>query len=1170
MFVKEDIYTSSGSVQLMHCWTGNVTKFDPNSFYNWEQDNQPIYDLEERTYLLWEKMGFPASSVPGLALVVSADAPNSAVNCNKNVFRTVSAAIAALPNVINFPVLIEVCNFGDMGELNLQNFRFGKRGSLEIINRNFAKAEAVVYVSSVAGNNFYNANALGSDTQTAFLSKYGYVSSVSGLSLFGFDVSVKQHFIDSSSLTLSAPVYSGTWGSDIRLLNNLYGVCLEPEDYNPLFRVYPTVVIGHATPYASTDRLSFKAYENSPLTKDGVGSYDASAFPQGTSVANEFVRVSKSGYGNGLFFGNKLTKINVLNCDGPIFIRNFFVDSVFANEEGVTVDNSNKIYLENCVSVRNTKAGFAFNNSKVVLLRGIVGYRNYNFNNAGTRLTGPWAIKSQLDEFDFTTSSNSYRDIGAGLLATNSDIQFSSTSSFEYSVLNSSTKWSVPGLANIKTRPGLSYIVNFNRNTNGIVLVNSILRGGSIDSPNSITQISEATNTSLVSELNVEVGIKLINSNLEWDGRIICESNSIGILSDRSRIEFDKLSILANQKQGILANNSQIYYNKNYNAFTAAADNPLTTTKFTQFYFSANGQHIVLDNSQYLPFYTRSMETRTGSHTFKDSHGLNYIPEQGINSGKTLPSIALRSSSKAVLVHPYISRSNLSYLGSLTQQTGANRPCYGEAISVMYGSKLTCKGTKNFATVIKGRESYNVNVYKAGVYAGKNSTIEFNGPTVIAQYGVDVLAEDNSVINFAPHRDLEDETLEVSAFNLNDSSNHTKVELHSTRACLVANRNSVINIKDLGHYQQPWKDSGVVINSTNSFDYDRGLTQGLQPYTSGGYIQFYPNPVGLFNYDTYGGISNYDISTKFVSKFKFDTGGSFNLGYFLTDRSSPITEFSGITAGGMCVRAMSNSTVNVLNAHFPCGHWNPSGIVYNISTDVNNYCDKLFIWNIAGNSVLNAAYAVVSGAYPSGVGYHGPRGHWASALSSTVALSGYTSSVPDTSSYSVLDYYGPASANPYGLQNHNNFGPFRLYFDVDPAVNYLQTPTHGASGYFSQVYAQGYQSSGFMTALSSTGTPYLSLLRSGANGIGASGYYFSNQMVSDPDRLRVYLEESAANIFANAKHCSVGKSNLAKTVAIYKTYSGPGSEIDDVFNNSARNLGRGFITSNMFDLNREL
>ena len=67
MFISNDIYTvNSTALKLMKCWTDKVTKFDSNSFYNWEQDNMPVYDLEERTHYLWEKMGFPTSSIHGL------------------------------------------------------------------------------------------------------------------------------------------------------------------------------------------------------------------------------------------------------------------------------------------------------------------------------------------------------------------------------------------------------------------------------------------------------------------------------------------------------------------------------------------------------------------------------------------------------------------------------------------------------------------------------------------------------------------------------------------------------------------------------------------------------------------------------------------------------------------------------------------------------------------------------------------------------------------------------------------------------------------------------------------------------------------------------------------------------------------------------------------------
>lgn len=72
----------------------------------------------------------------GVALVVSADAPD--INCNTNVFRTVSAAVQAIPQIINYPIIMEIANFGQLGNLILSNYKFGPRGSLEIINRNFA------------------------------------------------------------------------------------------------------------------------------------------------------------------------------------------------------------------------------------------------------------------------------------------------------------------------------------------------------------------------------------------------------------------------------------------------------------------------------------------------------------------------------------------------------------------------------------------------------------------------------------------------------------------------------------------------------------------------------------------------------------------------------------------------------------------------------------------------------------------------------------------------------------------------------------------------------------------------------------------------------------------------------------------------------------------------
>jgi len=144
-FNRNDIYTSSGSVQLFNEWVPYVSKFDTSSFYNWEQDNLPLYDLEERTYELWEQGGYNTSAgVPGLALTVSADAANTpdgqaALLANRNIFTEVSSCIAAIPKVVRFPVLVEVGSFGDLGDLELHNFRIEEGGSIEIINRNFGR-----------------------------------------------------------------------------------------------------------------------------------------------------------------------------------------------------------------------------------------------------------------------------------------------------------------------------------------------------------------------------------------------------------------------------------------------------------------------------------------------------------------------------------------------------------------------------------------------------------------------------------------------------------------------------------------------------------------------------------------------------------------------------------------------------------------------------------------------------------------------------------------------------------------------------------------------------------------------------------------------------------------------------------------------------------------------
>jgi hypothetical protein len=85
-----------------------VHKFDASSFYNWEQDNLPVNDLETRSDVLKQHLGL--GELTGVTLTVSADALRSASSVG--VYQTVQEAMAVVPRRLNFPLLIEICDFG--------------------------------------------------------------------------------------------------------------------------------------------------------------------------------------------------------------------------------------------------------------------------------------------------------------------------------------------------------------------------------------------------------------------------------------------------------------------------------------------------------------------------------------------------------------------------------------------------------------------------------------------------------------------------------------------------------------------------------------------------------------------------------------------------------------------------------------------------------------------------------------------------------------------------------------------------------------------------------------------------------------------------------------------------------------------------------------------------
>ena len=181
-FNATDLYLTSGTAGIFNYWTPTVTKFDSSTFYNWEQDNEPLYDLDERTSLLWDRAGSPVqdgfSGITGKVFVVSANAAFDVTsNSSGMIFRNLSSVLNVLPSRITYPIIIEVASFGELGDLVLKNIRIDDSvpgAGLEIINRVFGRsthASGAIFngatVSAVSSTDLYNTII---DTSSIYLS----------------------------------------------------------------------------------------------------------------------------------------------------------------------------------------------------------------------------------------------------------------------------------------------------------------------------------------------------------------------------------------------------------------------------------------------------------------------------------------------------------------------------------------------------------------------------------------------------------------------------------------------------------------------------------------------------------------------------------------------------------------------------------------------------------------------------------------------------------------------------------------------------------------------------------------------------------------------------------------------------------------------------------------
>jgi len=1213
-FFPNDFHCSGGPVGLENYWTPDVFKFDTSTFYNWEQDNEPIYDLEERTKHLWERAGYSTSTVTGVSLIVSANTPGAAPN-HRNHYTTLSGAIESLPDTIRYPIRIEVCtssltadsSAGDIGFLHLKNIKFTDSGALEIINRWFAKPLSY----APAGNAYTLATAT---TQTSSIGTFvsADVSAVIqdtscvavSSNLSKNKNSLRDTWQGSNRIFLQIPEFNGnsdkiaSKGLTVGVnCHKLFSAASTASSFNLNPHIYG---IGNTASYSNPDS-TMMTHDVSVLHggTDGVHHrYSRDGFqpvPTGTSAKI-----------TGLMYANHLKKVKIENCNGPIYIRNFCVDGGFhdngvashSTKTGFEINNSN-VVLENCAAMRCKQAGAEFNNSKVTLSRGFITYRNYE-------------------------TSSTLRDgmtIGAGLRANNSEVTLDVLARDELK-------------DNREVAYGIDSPMVAAFNDVGWEFNNSILKGGrnrgqafasSGTFPTYDLDGNEAYRMLYFYANNNKTGILANNSLLDTKARYVVFNNHVGIDGNNSQLKLREFTIDHNGV-GFKLDNSKAVYNPDLWGLTDG--NTLTELDVAQFVCSGNGQHLVLDNnSAMVPKYAASslplgampypaganypgpsagmkigMGEMYGKFKLLESHGAVRI---GPSNRISLPGVEVMNGSKLDLIH---SRSTTEYGTDFSiANTGDGIPqsaaVYGSNYSVRNNSYLRLSGSRNVPTHVLGPHDIGDDVVPkkvAGIYVDNSSKALFCGPTIMAQHGINVLADNNSTIEFTPHQHENSKIYDPSGWQLSDPGNHTKVELQSYRACLVADNNSHIIMEDLGDYHKYWPVSASV-----NADYNATDDLGSSANCVSGYMQFYPNPQSTVH----------TISVPKNVGLTSDTASSLIAGGPIGTEALHRT----MSLGGTCLRAVNGSKVNVMNVHFPAGWANASAVFY----DASDTCGRLYIWNIDDTSYLKASYTTVSAVYPGYSPYNGPSSLY--AYTEGHAVSGAPSSTPDTSTISVLDSFGASGTTQgpdnlqagcargvYGKNGFQNRGPFRLFFSPRGPSKLLaytisgegdfQTLNYGAPY---QTLAQGYNLSGDVSAfgfdLSTTtgesawGLSHTAIYQnlypankglhgtfagapSGPGGGGAryggdytrnsaaSSFFYPSEVLDPGYKHRIILDDAAMNTFANAKNATTGTSGRPVLVTYYralKTAQGEG------YDSNVVGFGIGFMSAGEFDLRRD-
>ena len=983
-------------------WDDNVPKFDPSSFYNWEQDNVPLWVIEQRGDTLYNAMGSPGGNPNGVTFTLSS---TGHFDESKAVFDSIDDIVERIPKRLKFPVLIEICTYGNLGHLDLANITCEGDGKLEIKNKAFftdvnASACGVADISGSPAD-----SAL---TNRSYL-KTVYSPAASSVMMECSSTRLALRFANADSWYDNGRLFAYQGPDTDRQANNI--TCYVPSagttrSWKGTVGAKSLGVFTIPHPYDWVNEWGAGA--DTDIAGTAASAWGDATPWYGSSTADYMVQKRAEEYTTGqsafMGYGAWFSSISMKDCQGTIILRDVLIDGgnalldnqsadgqIHYGEYGLDIENS-EVILDNIASMRSALGGFRATNSRVKITGHCIGYRNYT--------------KTGRNPADRLQN-------GVGFYSINSDLEWDST-------------------AYEDSRKYLNY---FGKSKRGLELRNSTVRGG-IDWTESVSALPNAgsqlngqpartvsgvtyntmsgtggdvyTTTINISDCN-EHGLYAEGSDITFAGRLNSFLNvGDGLHLRRSQVSVPQFTSNNNSEWGLRLDGSQLTYGTNSETFLIRPDGyddlPATnriingsiqTNDFNagpsevktrrirnraQFHVDSNNQNILVDKSASLSpakinNIPRYMGRWGGCDWVSDSSQANYDVGSDVSStpANHFGATPYRKNNKPGIV---ITNNSDAELVGVNYAVDSHDTGKGKVAIATNGSNLTFRGTSSTCTTFNyfpvfDHETQFRSWISAGVVAAENSNIELTGPTKSARFGIPFLAEGNSNFKVNPPTLVgTDNILDISGYNLipyvgasDPQPNHTKLEVHSTRACLVANKNSNIQLYGLGgkvvegNNGTNTLDSVDVLATGYADDYLGNQNSQWDRSTSAGYVKFYPN-----------GFTS-GVIDSFASRLELAPGATnqtFNVKTpYIRTPDAGATDFNhrnGMT-GGMVVRAVEDSSVdvNLVNFHFQGSPSSVSGAYYNL---LGKGCENSPLLERGGNAGSNNTdppYTVVDG-----------------------------------------------------------------------------------------------------------------------------------------------------------------------------------------------------------------